>query len=231
MRERIKYKGHHHVQKPRAFCKARAVSELAFTPLQRTLTESGHELILGHSPQTLIGRMVGKLYPRNPKHIHNKLWCDRNRKTSDTSNEMRYRAVNLVHVGVKLLNQHERTSDGLVTKRLPFPTVSDSGKVDVSKMTQDDSAFQMNASSGKVFRKCIVGILITKMERERCMIRKGRGTGMKRIPGRSGFIFRCHDTTTVTNRKGREKKTIRKIPKQFTIIRICEKMYKCMENA
>ena len=49
--------------------------------------------------------------------------------------------VNPVHVGVKLLNQHERTSDGLVTKRLPFPTVNDSGKVDVSKITQDDSAF------------------------------------------------------------------------------------------
>ena len=47
--------------------------------------------------------------------------------------------VNPVHVGVELLNQHERTSDGLVTKRLPFQTVNDSGKVDVSKMTQNDS--------------------------------------------------------------------------------------------
>ena len=93
----------------------------------------------------LIGRIVGKLYPRNPKHIRNKLRCDRNRNTSDTSNEMRYRAVNPVHVGVELLNQHERTSDRLVTKRLPFPTVNDSGKVGVNKMTQDDSAFRMNA--------------------------------------------------------------------------------------
>ena len=48
---------------------------------------------------------------------------------------MKYRAINLVHVGVELLNQHERTSDGLVTKRLPFPIVNDSGKVGVSKMT------------------------------------------------------------------------------------------------
>ena len=118
-----------------------AISELALTPLQRTLTEGGHELILGHSPQTLIGRIVGKLYPRNPKHIRNKLRCDRNRNTMDLSNKMRYRAVNPVHVGVELLNQHERTSDGLVIKKLPFPTVNDSGKVDVSKMTQNDSAF------------------------------------------------------------------------------------------
>ena len=97
-----------------------------------------------------------------------------------------------MHVGIELLNQHERTSDGLVTKRLPFSTVNDSGKVGVSKMTQNDSVFRMNASSGKVFRKCLVGIIITEMEREGCMIRRGKGVGMKRIPGRSGFMLRCH---------------------------------------
>ena len=86
--KRIEYKGHHHVQKPQTFCKGRAVSELSVTPLWRTLIESGHKLILGHSPQTLIGRIVGKLYPRNPKHIRNKLRCDRNRNTLDLSNKM-----------------------------------------------------------------------------------------------------------------------------------------------
>ena len=166
MRKRIEYKGHHHVKKPWAFCKARTVSELALTPLWRTLTESGHELILWHSPQMLTGRIVGKLYPRNTKHICNKLRCDRNRNTSNMSNEIRYEAVNPVHVRVELLNQHERTSDGLVTKRLPFPTMNDNGKVGVNKMTQDDSAFRMNASLGKVFCKCLMGIIITKIERE-----------------------------------------------------------------
>ena len=99
--------------------------------------------------------------------------------------------VNPVHVGVELLNQYERTSDGLVTKKLPFLTVNDNGKVDVSKMTQDDSSFRMSALSGKAFRKCLVGIIIMETERERCMIRRGRGTEMKRIPGRSGFTLRC----------------------------------------
>ena len=105
---------------------------------------------------------------------------------------MRYGAINPVHVRVELLNQHERTSDRLVTKRLPFLTVNDSGKVDVSKMTQDDLAFRMNASSRKVFRKCHMGIIVTETKREGCMIKKGRGTGMKRIPGRNGFMLRCH---------------------------------------
>ena len=50
MRERMEYKGHHHVQKPRAFCKGRTVSELALTPLGRMLTKSLFKLILGHSP-------------------------------------------------------------------------------------------------------------------------------------------------------------------------------------
>ena len=39
------------------------------------------------------------------------------------------------------------------------------------------------------------------------------------------------DTTNVTNNKGRENETIRKVSKQFTIVRICEKKYICMENA
>ena len=90
MRERMEYKGHHHVQKPRAFCKARTVSELAFTPLGRMLPKSGFELILGHSPQTLTTRVVRELYPRNLKHIRNKLRCDRNARTSNASEEKRY---------------------------------------------------------------------------------------------------------------------------------------------
>ena len=90
MRERMEYKSHHHVQKPPAFCKGRTVNELALTPLRRMLTERGFELILGYSPQTLITRIVRKLYPRNPKHIRNKLLCDRNTRTSNASKEKRY---------------------------------------------------------------------------------------------------------------------------------------------
>ena len=90
MRERMEYKRHHHVQKPRAFCKARTVSELAFTPLRWTLTKSRFELIFGHSPYTLTTRVVRELYPRNLKHIRNKLRCDRNARTSNASEEKRY---------------------------------------------------------------------------------------------------------------------------------------------
>ena len=40
MKERMEYKGYHHVKKLWAFCKGRTVSELELTPLRRTLTES-----------------------------------------------------------------------------------------------------------------------------------------------------------------------------------------------
>ena len=40
MREGMEYKGHHHVQKLRFFCKGRTVSELALTSLGRTLIKS-----------------------------------------------------------------------------------------------------------------------------------------------------------------------------------------------
>ena len=116
LRERMEYKGCHHVQKPRAFCKARTVSELALTPLGMTLTKSRFELILGHSLQMLTTRVVRELYPRNSKHIHNKLQCDKNAHSSNASEEKRYRTINLVHVGVKLLDKHERTSDQDITQ-------------------------------------------------------------------------------------------------------------------
>ena len=39
------------------------------------------------------------------------------------------------------------------------------------------------------------------------------------------------DTTNVTNSRGRKKETTRKVLKQFTKVRICEKKYICIENA
>ena len=134
MRERMEYKGHYHVHKSRTFCKGRTISELALTPLRRTLTKSWFELILGHSPQTLTTRIVRKLYPRNPKHLRNKLRCGRNAHISNTSKEKRYWTINSVHVGVKPLDKHERTYDQDVIQWLPSLTMNDSGKVAVSEV-------------------------------------------------------------------------------------------------
>ena len=185
-------KGHHHVHETRTFSKRSTWCKQMLTPSRRALTKSRHELILGHSPQTLTTRIVKKLYPRDLKHIRNQVQCDRNTRTSNASEEKRYWTINPMHVGVELLDKHERTCDRDVTQWLPSPTVNDRGKVGVSKVQQNDLAFRMNASSKEVLRKCLKGIFITELNVRRWRIRRWRSTRMKRVPGWSGFTFRCH---------------------------------------
>ena len=162
VREEMQNKSHHHVHETRTFSKRSTWCKQTLTPSSRVLIESSHELIPRHSPQTLTTRIVRKLYPRDPKHIRNKLRCDRNARTSNASEEKRYWPINPVHVGVELLDKHERTGDRDVTQWLPSPTVNDRGKVGVCKILQNDLAFRMNASSRKVLRKCLKGIIITE---------------------------------------------------------------------
>ena len=89
MREWMQNKGHHHVHESRTFSKRFTWCKLMLTPNRRAL-ESGYELIPGHSPQTLTTRIVRKLYPRDSKHICNKLRCDRNARTLNVSEEKRF---------------------------------------------------------------------------------------------------------------------------------------------
>ena len=185
-------KGHHHVYESRTFSKRPTWCKLTLTLIRRALTKSSHELIFGHNPQTLTTRIVRKLYPKDPKHIRNKLRCDRNARTSNASEETRYWTINPVRVGVKLLDKHERIGDRDVTQWLLFPIVNDSGKVSVGEVRQYDLAFRMNTSSRKVLRECLLGIIIIEPKRERGRIRRRRGTGMERVLGRSGFTLRCH---------------------------------------
>ena len=185
-------KGHHHVHESRTFSKRSTWCKQTLTPSRGAPTKSKHELIPGHSPQTLITKIVRKLYPRDPKHIRNKLRCDRNARTSNASEEERYWTINPVHVGVELLDKHERTGDRDITQWLPSPTMNDRGKVDVGKVRQNDLAFRMNVSSREVLRKCLKGIIITEPSVRRWRIRRWRSIGTKRVPGWSGFTFRCH---------------------------------------
>ena len=90
VREWMEYKSHHHVYESRTFSKRPTWCKLMITPIKRVLAESSHELILGHSLQTFTTRMVRKLYPRNLKHIRNKLQCDKNTRTSNANKEERY---------------------------------------------------------------------------------------------------------------------------------------------
>ena len=116
MREWMQNKGHHQVYESRTFSKRSTWCKQTLTPNRKVLTKSRHELIPGHYPQMLTTKIVRKLYPRDPKHIRNKLRCDRNARISNASEEKRYRMIIPVHVGVKLLDKHERTGDRDVTQ-------------------------------------------------------------------------------------------------------------------
>ena len=116
MREWVQNKSYHYVHESRTFSKDLTWCKLTITLIYGMLTESENHLIFGHSPQTLITRVVRMLYPQNMKHIRNKLRCDNNVRTSNASMKERYRRINSMHVGVKLLDQHGQTSDRDVTQ-------------------------------------------------------------------------------------------------------------------
>ena len=185
-------KSHHHVHESRTFSKRSTWCKQTLTPSRRALTKSRHELISGHSPQTLTTRIVKKLYLRDSKHIRNQLRCDRNARTSNSSEEERYWMINPVNVGVELLDKHKRTCDRDVTQWLPSSTVNDRGKVDVGKVRQNDLAFWMTTLSREVLQKCLKSIIITELNIRRWRTRRWRSTGTKRVLGWSGFTFRCH---------------------------------------
>ena len=86
-----------------------------------------------------------------------------------------------MHVGVKLLDKHERTSDQEVTQWLPFLTVNDNGKVNVDEVRQNDLAFQMNTSSRKVLQEFLVSIIIMEPKREK------QNQKMKKLWNEEGF--------------------------------------------
>ena len=134
VRKWMQKKSHHHVHESRTFSKRSTWCKETLISSSRALTKSWHELIPRHSPLTHITRIVRKLYPRDPKHIHNQLRCDKKVHTSNASEEERYWTINPVHVGVELLDKYERTCDRDIIQWLPSSTMNDRGKVSVGKV-------------------------------------------------------------------------------------------------
>ena len=171
----------------------------------------------------LTPRIIRKLYPRDPKHIRNKSQCDRNMRTSNASEEKRYWMINPVHVGVKLLDKHERTGHWDVTQWLPSLTVTDRGKVGVGKVRQNDLAFWMNASSWKVLENALKASSLWNRIWDR------EGSDEEEAPERRGFqvgvdlCLGAIDMTNVNGQRGRERMTIRKVPNNSNITNILKR--------
>ena len=78
IREWVQNKSHHHVHESRTFSKGLTLCKLMITLICGTLTKSRNHLVFRHSPQMLTTGVARMLYPRNIKHIRNKLRCDYN---------------------------------------------------------------------------------------------------------------------------------------------------------
>ena len=86
------------------------------TPRRRCLTEERHEFILGHSPQMIATRVVKMRYPRNVQYLEYKIRSNYNAYTPNASDKMRYRVIESMHIGVKLMYDHGRACDRAATQ-------------------------------------------------------------------------------------------------------------------
>ena len=110
VKEWMQNKSHHHVYESMTFSKCLTWCKLTITPIKRALAECRNYLVFGHSPQMLTSEVVRMLYPWNTEHIGYQLRYKNNTRTLNTSMKERYRRIESMHVGVKHLDQHERTS-------------------------------------------------------------------------------------------------------------------------
>ena len=216
-------KSYHHVHESRTFSKRSTWCKQTLTRSSRALTESCNELIPRHSPQTLTTRIVRKLYPRDPKHIRNQLRCDKNARTSNASEKERYWTINPMHVGVKLLDKHDRTCDRTshsVSHPLLWMTEGRSISAKSNKMTWRSKWMPRLEKFSK-------NALKASSSRNRTL--EGEGSEDEEAPERRGFragVDLCLVAINPTNinriKERKKRRTIRKFPSKINNIKYIE---------
>ena len=150
VRQWCKSKCHHHIKEPRTFCKARAWGVQLTTPQRRSLTKVRDEFVSRHSLETIITRVVRMRYPRYMQYLGYKIWGSYDTCTSNEHSKQWHRGIDTMYIGVKLLYNHNRTSQRTHIERSPTPSPNDGRERSVGKVRQNDLAFRMNAASLEV---------------------------------------------------------------------------------
>ena len=166
MSQRSKSKCHHHVKEPRAFGKAQAWGVLLTTPCGRCLTKTRQKLVSGHSPKTFTTGVVKMRYPQNVQYFRYKIQGNYDMCTSKCSGKLRYRGIDVVYIGVKVLYKHDGTPQGTLKKRFLALSPNDSMERSVSKILQDNLALRKNATFLKVLREALSSLLIMESNME-----------------------------------------------------------------
>ena len=232
VRKWMQNKSHHHVHESRTFSKRSTWCKQTLTPSNRALTKRRHELISGYSPQMLTTRIVRKLYPRDPKHIRNQLRCDRNAHTSSVSEEEKYWTINPVHVGVELLDKHDRTCDRDVTQwLLPLLWMTEGRSVSVKSDRMTWRSEWMSC-----LQKFSKNALKASSSQNQTL--EGEGSEDKEALERRGFRARVDlrlgviDTTNVNRIRGRKREEQLEKSQAISIIsNILKIRYVCKGNA
>ena len=112
----MKNECYHHVKESQTFCKARERGVLTVMPRKRCLTEERREFFFGHNAQTIATKLIRMRYLRNVWHLEYKIWSNYNAYTPNASDQLEYRVIKSVHVGVKLMYDHGRSRNRDVTQ-------------------------------------------------------------------------------------------------------------------
>ena len=132
-------------------------------------------------------------YPRYMQYLGNKIQGNYNMCTSNERSKLRYRGIDAMYIGVKLLYNHDQTPQWTFTERSPTSGLNDGGERSVSKVQQNDLAFRMNNTSLKVLREVLSGLLIMKSNVKRGKSRRKRPRTRKKVLSQSRFVlFGCH---------------------------------------
>ena len=152
----------------------------------------------------LTTRVVRMCYPRNVQYLTYKILGKYDTCTSKCSSKLRYKGIETVYIGVKLLYKHNRTPQGSLKQRFLASSFNDSMKRIVDKIRQDNLAFRMNATFLEVLQEVLSGLLIPEPNVEGGLgeSEKRKPGTLKRIPSQSGFAhFGCHGAVYPRERK------------------------------
>ena len=148
-------------------------------------------------------RVIQIIHPRDMQYLKNELRGDYDTCTMEYCIKPRYRAIDDMHVGIKLLYEHIRTPRGFLTQRIPSPKAKRTEQRSFWKVRKNDPAFQMNRPVREVLKEDISCFLIMEPNR---IVEKRRRTMTNRVFRRNRF-FKCYDKETKREReREREKK-------------------------
>ena len=105
-------------------------------------------------------------YLQNMQYLGNKLRSDYDTCSSNKCSKLRYRGINTMHIRVKLMYDHDRTTHGHLTERFPSSIVNDIGQSSIGKVRQNHVALRMNTTFKEVLRKFLMGPSHHGTERE-----------------------------------------------------------------